>query len=339
VSPILVTGAQGFLGRFLVAEALTREQRVVGIGRSLRRDDVFTHRISSRGNSFLAPLPLPMRAAFESPLYAYHAVDVLDTEKLVKLLQLVRPSAVVHLASALRGDIFDHLFETNVRGVMSLLDAIDRAGIHIGRVILGSSAAVYGEPESLPLVETARCQPAELYGLSKFAGERVAAIKAASLNVHVCYARMFNLVGAGQDERHACGRFAQQAVDALEHPELTIHVGDLRPTRDFIDVRDAAAALLVLLRAGNDGEAYNVCCGVETAIDQVLSMTLRVAGISRARVEQSYRRDADAPRHVGNNLKLRRLGWSPRFALESSIGDLVQYYQAVASERAVSTIS
>ncbi len=280
-----------------------------------------------------------MRGAFESPMYAYHAVDVLDTEKLVELLRLVRPSAVVHLASGLRGDSFDCLFEINVRGVMSLFDAIERAGIQIGRVILGSSSAVYGEPESLPLAETARCQPLELYGLSKFAGERVAAIRSANLNVHVCYARAFNLVGPGQDERHVCGRFAQQAIDAKEYPELTVHVGDLCPTRDFIDVRDAAAALLALLRAGNAGQAYNLCSGTETAIGQVLSMTLRLARVSGTTVEQSYRRDADAPRNVGSNLKLRRLGWSPRIALESSIADLIEYYQAVAKECSVPTIS
>ncbi|HKE38174.1 MAG TPA: NAD-dependent epimerase/dehydratase family protein, partial [Candidatus Baltobacteraceae bacterium] len=262
MSLLLVTGAQGFLGRAFVAAALASGDSVIGYGRSERADDRYTHRISVGGGSVPALAPPEYVRPLSSHAYEYHRGDLLDTDDLAALLRSKRPRAIVHLAAALRDDDFDTLMRTNVKGTMALFDAVAAAGIDVEKIVIGSSASVYGKPESVPIPEAARCEPEDFYGVSKLASERVAAIRSKKLGTLVCSARIFNVVGAGQDERHVCGKLASQAVAFAGGRARTLQFGDLRPTRDFVDVRDAAAAIALLVRAGTG--TYNVCSQVET---------------------------------------------------------------------------
>jgi nucleoside-diphosphate-sugar epimerase len=326
VRPILVTGAQGFLGRAFAAAALRAGERVVGFGRSQRNDSAFTHNIRVRDKLVLAPLPQELRAAFDSSRYEYYCGDVLDSDCVSAVIARTEPWAVVHLAAALRDAEFADLLQTNVAGTMALLDAIDRAAVAVTCIVMGSSGSVYGSSKELPTSEESRCEPADVYGITKVAAERIVAVRAKP-GVRVVNARIFNVVGPGQDGRHVCGRFVEQAV-ALDDNRTVIHVGDLRPTRDFIDVRDVAEGLLKIVRQGSG--SYNVCSGAETPIAAILEIALRCAGRNgNAIVEQTYRREAEISREVGNNGRLRSTNWAPRYSLERSIEDLVGYYRSV----------
>lgn len=326
MNSILVTGAQGFLGRAFVAAALAAGERVIGFGRSQRCDDAFSYRIRVRGELVLAPLPRELSAALDSSQYEYCCGNILDGVSLGSLIERIEPWAVVHLAAALRDAEVADLQQTNVGGTEALFDAIDRSRAEITCVVLGSSGLVYGRPTALPLSEESPCDPFDTYGTTKLAAERIAAARAKP-QVRMVNARIFNLVGPGQDGRHACGRFAEQ-IAAFHGNQNVLRVGDLRPTRDFIDVRDAATAMLRMLRDGCG--SYNVCSGVETPIQAVLDMTLRAAKAhGNVNVEQSYRREADIPRQFGSNAKLRSIGWNPQYSLERSIAELVEYYRSI----------
>lgn len=334
MNSIFVTGAQGFLGRAFVARALASGSRVIGFGRSERSDDRYTHRIFINGNSVPALVPAELLQPLNSAKYEYHRGDLLETDELAKLLRSKRPRAIVHLAAALRDDDFGRLVRTNVAGTMALFDAVTASGIDVEKIVIGSSASVYGKPEVVPIRETARCEPEDLYGVSKLAAERIAAIQSRKLGTQISSARIFNVVGAGQDERHVCGRLASQAIAFAGGRVRALQFGDLRPTRDFIDVRDAAAAIAALLRGGSG--TYNVCSQMETSIGTVLDHVLRSAGIQdRPAAEQSYRRDGDVERNAGNNERLRSLGWKPRYDLARSIDDLVEYYRGMSQPSAV----
>ncbi len=307
----LVTGAQGFVGVHLVAELLSRVEveRVIGVGRRARRDAAFA---------------APVRDA----RYAYASLDVCDEDALAVLLRELRPTTVFHLASGLRDDPARALFDTNVHGTLALLAAIVRAGIPPPRVVLGSSGGVYGVPERLPIREEDRCRPVDLYAVSKLAAEHAAACSAHAANIDVVAARLFNLLGPGQDERHASARFAAQLVGVARGAPARIDVGDLTPTRDFIDVRDAAAALVLLAERGEPG-AYNVGSGTETSIAALLDATIEAAGISwRIDVRVTYHRATDVPRHVADASKLGALGHRPRFDLAASVAHVVRSYTA-----------
>ena len=233
---VLVTGAQGFVGRWLV-HALDRSGlvgEIFGIGRSAGNRLAFTHKFHWGGRCIPAPLPPGLCSQMSTP-YHYQPLDICDSSALATLLADVRPHWVFHMASGLRDDPPGHLCRTNVEGTTVLTHALIDAPQRPERVIFGSSGSVYGASRQLPLSEDATTEPTTLYGVTKLASQHA---------LPSVWARLFNLVGPGQDERHVAGRFASvlAALQSSGGP-LRLAVGPLDTTRDFIDVRDRAPAL------------------------------------------------------------------------------------------------
>lgn len=331
--PLLITGAQGFIGRWTAARALRDDSlAVVGLGRSPRLE-TFTHQVALGVQR--VPAPLTPELVLATPRYTYLSVDIRDVEALDGVIRTVRPSVIVHLASALRDEPIDTLFSVNVQGTFALLEAVARCGVDVERLILASSGSVYGAPASLPVTETQPAAPADLYAVSKLAAEHVALVAARDPGIPLIIARIFNVVGAGLDERHACARFASQlAAVALGRRLGPVVVGDLSPTRDIVDVRDVADALLLLSERGMNGTIYNVGSGHETSMRTVFDILATLAGGSIATVE-GYSRAGDTRRAVADISRLTELGWASRYALSDSLADLFAYYAGpVVSESA-----
>jgi GDP-4-dehydro-6-deoxy-D-mannose reductase len=217
-----------------------------------------------------------------------------------------------------------------VEATVRLLEALGRLDKRPVRFLYGSSGGVYGQvPEYLlPIREDAPMYPTDLYGVSKVAGEYASRLLGEKYGISMIYARLFNLVGPGQDERHVCGRFAAQAaaiVLGLQPPVL--QTGDLQATRDFVDVRDCARAIILLLNKGMPGETYNVANGEETAIATILRTLLQQAGLSeRVNVCSSGKSSSDVYRHYASIARLSALGFLPEQSITDSLKDLLKYY-------------
>jgi nucleoside-diphosphate-sugar epimerase len=300
----LVTGSQGFTGRYVVAEILRSDPdaRIIGIGRSAASTDFFTHTVRWKEAARPAPLPRELRAP-DPRCYRYITCELIPGVDLDGTVTAADPQVVIHLAAALRDDDAPVL-------------------------IVGSSGSVTGLPESLPIREDQRCAPVEPYAASKLAAEYVARVLACAAEIPTMWARIFNIAGPGQEERHVCGRFASQATAIrLGHTPATIEVGDLRPTRDFIDVRDVARALVLLAACGRPGETYNVASGREISIGDILNKTLALAHIDGdTAIVERYARAADIPRAYADITKLAGLGYAPAFSIETTLADILQYY-------------
>lgn len=324
----LVTGAQGFIGRYLVADVHDADgaAEVVGLGRSPARSE-FTHTVRRGNDAVRAPLPAELAAT--RPRYRYYSCDIGARDDLTALLREVRPDRIVHLASGLRDDDPGKLFRTNVEGTIALLAAIEGAELDC-RVVLGSSGAIYGphDDADLPLDEDAHTDPRDLYSVSKLASEQVARILGRRSGRSLMWARIFNPVGAGQDERHVCGRLAAQlAAIRWGGAPATLALGDREPTRDFVDVRDVATGLRLLADRGAPGQAYNVGSGRETSVGEVVDGLVRASELDPApAIERTYHRPADIPRLCGRIARLRALGYAPRYRLEDSLQWLFDYY-------------
>lgn len=327
----LITGAQGLVGRQLAAKILEEdaEAEVLGTGRSSRNDSVFTHSISLGGEPRRAKVPVSLLGSLDRR-YRYEQAPLLDGTGLRQALREFRPDCVFHLASALHAAPERELFETNVEGTVSLMDALADAGGPLPLFVLGSSGSVYGRAASLPIAEGDACNPAEMYGMTKLAAEHVTRIKASRSGVPFVVARIFNVVGPGQSDGHVCGRLAAQLASIPRRPGAVLTVGALDTTRDFIDVRDVAAALLLLARHGAHGTAYNVASGRETPIHAVLSELLRIAGrAGEVEIVRHDDRPAGVPRHVADISRLRQLGFAPSRSLAASLEDLFRYCQTL----------
>jgi GDP-4-dehydro-6-deoxy-D-mannose reductase len=279
-------------------------------------------------------LPEEIAAVVQSSRYEYLSADIRDRDALTDVMRTFRPTVICHMASGLRDDSPDFLFRTNVEGTIKLLEAIDRSGSQPARVLLGSTGGVYGSStrDHLPLDEEAPCNPVDLYSASKLAAEHVSAILARKFGIPVIWCRLFNLVGPGQEERHACGRFASW-VAAMMRKQVppTIEVGSLHSTRDFLDIRDTARALEMIMNAGEPGRAYNVGSGQETTIGLVLKTLLELAGLQdTVRIEQVVERSEDIPRHYADIRRIEQLGFKSEIALQQSLKDLLEYYDTMS---------
>jgi 3-dehydroquinate synthase len=337
---ILVTGAQGFVGRYLVAHLIRTEPHadVLGLGRSPRVEDGFTHTVQWGFSRLRAPLPAELDGVFQSPRYHYISLDLGRKSELSGRLSDFRPHLVFHLASGLRDAPPDHLFRTNVEGTIYLLEAIHQAGIEPPTLILGSTGFLYGAvaPDQLPIRESTPCAPIDLYGVSKLASENAARILASRYGIPAMWARMFNLVGPGQEERHFCGRLTSQvaAIGAGLLPPV-IEVEPLTTTRDFFDVRDAAAALHLLAGNGTSGLTCNLASGSETPVEKVFQSILHLAGLNgNVAIELKAPRPADIPRYVADVSRLRALGFVPQHSLADSLADLMAYYRGPVARAA-----
>jgi GDP-4-dehydro-6-deoxy-D-mannose reductase len=323
----LVTGAQGFIGRYLCAELLARDGdvEVMGLGRS-PRSPFFTHSVSVSNHSQPAPLPAALTDAANDKRYHYHSGDICDIADTTLALREFKPDVIMHLASGLRADAIDHLVRTNIQGTVSLLEAVLAAKIGKPRVVLGSSGGVYGVPQQLPISEVHATKPIDYYSMTKLAAEQAAHVFAHRYQLPVITARIFNVVGPGQEERHVCGRFASQIVSIEQGNEATLEVGNLSPTRDFIDARDVASALALLATHAPAGEIFNVASGIETSVQQVLNTLVAQAEVP-VEVCSNEGRAADIARHVGDISHLKRLGWQPQIRLQKSLSDLLSWYR------------
>lgn len=220
----------------------------------------------------------------------------------------------------------------NLLGTLELLEALrllQLAQAPPPRLLTVGSAEEYGAaaPRDRPCREDDPLLPLSPYGTSKAAATQLSLQYGRSFGLPIIAARSFNHTGPGQDTRFVFPSFAAQiaAVEAGRQAPV-LHTGDLSPVRDFLDVRDVAAAYLTLMDKGSCGRLYNVCSGSPLTIGEGLQILL---GLSAAEIqvqpEASRLRPAEIPYLVGDPTALRQdTGWRARRSLVETMRDLLE---------------
>jgi len=296
---ILITGAAGFVGRYLA-------DYLVGDG----------HTVFGTDQSAQPPY---------SALKDFFQASLSDTSALRNIIAETRPEDVFHLAGVLKADLPETYYTVNVLGTVSLFEAIRATGA-MPRVVVTSSSAVYGSAMGArPISEGFCTRPATHYAASKLAQEMVALHYKVN-NIPVMIVRTFNLLGPGLSPDLACSAFARQiAMAEAGRGPRKILTGDLRAQRDFVDVRDAARAYGLVAFHGSPGSIYNVCSGGTVSIQDCFNKLLERSRISVEAVRDPARvQENDVPLQVGSAARLNRLtGWKPKIELEQSLADLL----------------
>jgi len=235
-----------------------------------------------------------------------------------------RPTKVIHLAAALRGVPDELIFQSNVRSTASLLHAIWQSDVEM--LLFASSGGVYGKQNNFPIEETAVVLPLDSYGRSKLASEDLVRQFALQSGVPTAIARIFNVLGPGQDELHFAGRIAGQLASILARKaEPIVRVGPLSSSRDFLDVRDICHGLAVILGSNHQG-VYNVGSGLETNVGELLRVFLDTADLRKdVEIETDATRIDPVPRHVANIGRLADDGFTPQYSLELSCQEMLAY--------------
>jgi GDP-4-dehydro-6-deoxy-D-mannose reductase len=301
-SRVLITGVNGFTGRWLVAHLRSGPKlHVAGLGRS---------------------------ADTQLDLDSYAACDVRQAEPLTDAVARVRPEFVFHLAGCNAFFPAEEIEAVNVRGFEHLLGALTavKSGRPVRLLTIGSAAELGRQGAAqLPVNEEAPCQPESVYGQSKWAVTRRVLAGGHPAGVEVLVARTFNLAGPGLDRRLALGHFVAQ-IAAFERGEIdALRCGRLDTRRDYLDVRDAVAAYAAIIERGRPREIYNVCSGRSHSLREILETMLRLADV-RATIlaDDAQSRPGDLTEIYGSLAKLEATtGWRPTTPLAQSLADML----------------
>jgi GDP-4-dehydro-6-deoxy-D-mannose reductase len=294
---VLVTGANGFVGKHLCAHL-----RDVG-------DAVVEARGPDAGGA---------------------SMDVTDAATVRDTVEAARPEAVIHLAgfSSVAKSHQDpgRAFAVNTLGAVYLLAAL-RDAAPKARLLLIGSAEMYGPlPDGLRATEDFPLRPLSPYAASKVAAEVAGLQFHRATKLEVIAVRPFNHIGAGQAPHFVVPSFARQIAEIRRgRPDAVLRAGDLTPVRDFSHVRDVVEAYALLVRRGVPGEAYNVCSGEGRTIRSLLDEMLRLAGVkARVEVDPERLRPAELPSLVGDPGKVRGLGWTPSRGVTQALRDALE---------------
>jgi UDP-glucose 4-epimerase len=281
----LVTGGAGFIGSHLVDALIDAGDEVT----------VVDH---------LSPKRAPIYEALEARGATLVRGEVTDVAAMIEAFGVARPEAVYHLAAQIdvRRSVEDpsHDAHTNIGGTASVLEAARVAGA--GRIVLASTAGVYGDPPQLPTAEATPPAPLSPYGAGKAAAETYLALFSRLYGLPTLSLRMANVYGPRQNPHGEAGVVAIFCAAAAEQRPVTIF-GDGTQSRDFVYVGDVAQAFVLAGRSRVEG-AINVSTGRETSLLELSAALGLAVQHGAGRLGEIQRSSLDPA------LAAKALGWS-----------------------------
>jgi len=315
---VLVTGADGFVGRWLLRRLLDDGREVYAAVRP-------TTPGGAAGSQASDGLGDDERAAVR-----WLPLELTDAESVRACVDLPY-DAVIHLAAvASTADAArdpGYAWTVNAAGsarIGHLLGEARRTGRADPLVLLVSTSEVYGRGEGRLRLESDPLAPVSPYAASK-AGAEIALLETwRRTGLRVVIARPFAHTGPGQAPHFVLPAFAQRLKFARKIGAPVIKVGNLEPVREFLHVRDVVDAYARLLTKGEPGEAYNIAGGQGLSLEQLLWRLADLAGVHPiTEADPELMRPTDIPHLVGDGTKLRlATGWAPRFGLEATLKDV-----------------
>lgn len=305
---ILVTGGAGFIGSHVV-DALIAEGHHVAVVDSLVR--------GKRENL--------------NPKATFYEVDIRDAELLAQVFDRERPEVIDHHAAQVnvRTSIVEPSFDAdvNVLGTINLLEQARRCGTR--KFITISSAAVYGEPQYLPVDEVHPQHPLSPYGAGKYATESYLGVYRATHGLETTVLRYANVYGPRQDPHGEAGVVAIFTAKMLTPDEANPPIinGDGEQTRDFVYVGDCARANVAALDRGNGG-VYNIGTGAETSVNQLAAQLQSATGCA-GDIAHGPEKAGDIVRMYSDCRRAKEvLGWEASISLQEGLSQTVAYFQS-----------
>lgn len=311
---VLVTGAHGLLGAWLVKSLVERGARVVAV----RRDEPVVSSLELLG--------------LEREVDVVQG-DVCEPGLILRALGEYEVDSVFHLAAQTLVGVANRsplsTFETNVRGTWLVLEACRLHGAE--RVIVASSDKAYGRQERLPYREDQPLQAHHPYDVSKAAADMLGRSYWHTFGLPVAVTRFANLYGGADTNR---SRLIPEAVCAALAGRPPVIRSDGSPERDFLYIEDAVGAYLAIWEAlGREqarGEAFNAGSGAPRRVAEVVALVCLLAG---SRVAPDFRGDGTPPGEIDRQwvdaTKLRELtGWEPTVRLEDGLERTIAWYRA-----------
>ncbi len=309
---VFVTGASGFVGRFLLQALRDRGCTCYG--------------------TTYPDAPESVKPLCEDGVCR---LDIRSQADIRSALKASSPDWIFHLAAVSNvGYSWENrreTLETNILGTFQVLEGIKRIAPG-ARVLFVSSSDVYGVTGELgrALQEDDLVDPVNPYAYSKISGEQLCRFYSHIEGLDIVVSRSFPHTGPGQGTDFVCSDWAHQ-IAAVEKRKIdpVIHVGNIEVKRDFSDVRDTVKAYIALLERGRSGEVYNVARGHSVALKDILHILVDSSS-SRIDIEvdKSKLRKVDIPDLWGSHQKIKdHTGWEADIPLSKTLTDLLRYWR------------
>jgi GDP-4-dehydro-6-deoxy-D-mannose reductase len=309
---ILVTGAGGFVGKYLTAHL-----------RDQRPDAEIHGTLFQSINETMDP----------NANWIGHSLDLRDPDSVHNLIDDIRPDRIYHLAGqAFVPRSFEDPWETleiNIRSQLNLITACIAHDLR-PRMLITASAEVYSTALDMPISENTPLEPSSPYSVSKAAQDLLGLQYFLSHDFPIFRVRAFNHLGPGQSERFVAPAFALQiALIEQGRQEPIISVGDLSAKRDFTDVRDIVRAYFLLMEHGQPGEAYNVASGKARSVQSLLDTLLSFTEIPiEVKTDVNRLRPNRVPILEGDITRIQQAtGWQPTITFEQTLLDILQDFR------------
>ncbi len=301
-----ITGIDGFIGSWLTTLLLKKKDRVSGLSRKEGK--------SSQG------------------LITKYAGDVLDNENITQIINKTEPNRIFHLAA--QSNIpysFSHpqeTMETNVRGTLNLLEAVKQKKRKTIFLSVGSSSE-YGLTafKNHFLSEDDPLSPMNPYAVSKMAQGQLCRIYREAHHLDIIHVRPFAIIGPGK-KGDAISDFCRGIVAIERGEKKFLSVGNLSHARDFLDVRDVVRAMDIISSKENHYPIYNLCSGTEIKLENILEILISMSKIKIIiKKDPQKTRPADDPFIIGNPKRLSSLGFKPKYKIEQTLSDILEYWR------------
>src|ERR1035437_453184 len=300
---ILVTGGAGFIGSHIVEHFQGKaEVRVLD-------------NLSSGFKPHLAPFQTKLLEA-----------SILDRDAVRQAVQgvdyIFHLAAMISVPESMAKPI--ECNEINTTGTLIVLEEAAKAGVK--KLVLSTSAAIYGDNPVVPKVETMLAEPKIPYAITKLDGEFYCKMFADAGRLRTACLRYFNVFGPRQDPKSQYAAAVPIFIDrAVKNLPITIH-GDGEQTRDFIYVKDIVAANVFFATQSPATGVFNVAYGQRITINELATTICRLTG-SRSQIRHHAERPGDVKHSLAAIDKLRSVGFTPTSNFTDGLEATVNYFQ------------
>ncbi|MGI0060587.1 MAG: GDP-mannose 4,6-dehydratase [Nitrosotalea sp.] len=306
---IVVTGATGFIGSYLVNVLSQSNNSVYAVSRS--------------NTTKLEDLRLKSK---------FFECDFGNSNSIKKMLAELQPDIVYHLAAQsnipLSWKAPFETFNVNINGTTTLLEVIRNSKIDT-KIHIVCSSSEYGsiDKNDIPIHEDVKFRPSSPYAVSKVTQDMLGFSYWKSYGMKITRSRPFAIVGPGKIG-DALSDWAQNVSEIELDRKKKLVTGNLSATRDFLDVRDCVSALVTIVNKGQSGDVYNICSGIGIQLDGLVEILKSFSNKPFNKIQDPNRmRPSDDPMLVGNNAKLKKLGWKDEIPIEKTIQDTLDFFR------------